>query len=94
MDSTDPALADWIPQPIGPQAIALPVCASLCIVALIIPFYYHASLHSVGPTSLILFNLILNLFTVTNAIIWPTDDFAHWWDGNILCDIQVRLKWS
>ena len=33
-----------------------------------------------------------NFMNFTNALIWPTDDVAVWWDGKIICDIQVKIR--
>ncbi|KAL4753004.1 hypothetical protein BDW72DRAFT_43187 [Aspergillus terricola var. indicus] len=35
--------------------------------------------------------ILLNLFNVVNAFIWPTDDVDNWWDGAGLCDIEVKM---
>lgn len=35
---------------------------------------------------------IIDLMTILNSIIWPTDDQRTWWDGQGYCDIQVYLK--
>ncbi|KAL4764590.1 pheromone receptor [Aspergillus foveolatus] len=35
--------------------------------------------------------ILLNLFNVINAFIWPTDDVDNWWDGAGLCDIEVKM---
>ncbi|KAI9372530.1 pheromone A receptor-domain-containing protein [Aspergillus egyptiacus] len=38
--------------------------------------------------------LVLNLFNIVNAFIWPTDDIANWWDGAGLCDVEVKILTS
>ncbi|OBT49504.1 hypothetical protein VE04_10161, partial [Pseudogymnoascus sp. 24MN13] len=28
-----------------------------------------------------------------NALLWPDNNFSTWWDGAILCDIEVKIVW-
>ncbi|ELR09478.1 hypothetical protein GMDG_00660 [Pseudogymnoascus destructans 20631-21] len=28
-----------------------------------------------------------------NVLIWPDNNFATWWDGKVLCDIEVKILW-
>lgn len=35
--------------------------------------------------------MVINLFTIFNASIWPNDDWNSWWDGTGYCDVQTYL---
>ena len=34
---------------------------------------------------------ILNVITVVNSLLWPSDDYVHWLSGRGLCDVEVYL---
>jgi len=44
------------------------------------------------PLVVLCFSVIItNLARFLNAMLWPSADISHWWDGRIFCDIQVFL---
>ncbi|KAF2474199.1 STE3-domain-containing protein [Lindgomyces ingoldianus] len=74
-----------------PNAVILPVLALLAVLLDIPPLVWHMSQHNIAAWSLILWIILANFFNFTNPLIWPTDDIDHWWDGNGLCDVEVRV---
>lgn len=74
-----------------PQAVALPILSSFSIALAIPPLILHVKNRNFPATSLIFWSILLNLFNITNALIWPTDNVASWWDGAGLCDIEVKF---
>jgi pheromone a factor receptor len=74
-----------------PQAVALPILSSFSIALAIPPLILHGKNRNFPATSLIFWSILLNLFNITNALIWPTDNVASWWDGAGLCDIEVKF---
>ncbi|GKZ95246.1 a-factor receptor [Aspergillus niger] len=77
--------------PVSSQAILLPVLAFVSVLLSIIPLVLHWKNRNFAASSLILWYLLLNIFNIVNALIWPTDDLDLWWDGNGLCDIEVKI---
>ncbi|KAF2755954.1 STE3-domain-containing protein [Pseudovirgaria hyperparasitica] len=75
----------------SPTRVVLVALAAIVVVVDIPPLIWHFKNRNIALFSLLLWLIILNLVTVTNALIWPTDDTSTWWDGQGLCDIQVRL---
>ena len=75
------------------QAVALTVFSAFAIIVLIIPAIWHYRVNNVAACSLIFYLSIYNFTTFVNTIIWPRDNYSDWWDGQILCDIEVKLEW-
>ncbi|KAH6848483.1 pheromone B alpha 2 receptor [Alternaria rosae] len=53
---------------------------------------WHFRQTNIAAGSLILWIVLHNLFNCINPLIWPRDNLTEWWDGRILCDIQIRLQ--
>ncbi|PWY72901.1 a-pheromone receptor PreA [Aspergillus heteromorphus CBS 117.55] len=77
--------------PVYPQAVVLPILSILSILLSIVPLALHWKNRNYPASSLICWYLILNVFNTINALIWPTDDIASWWDGNGLCDLETKI---
>ena len=75
-------------------AIVLPVLAFFAVVLTIPPFIWHFRNRNIAACSLIFWISLANIFVFINALIWPTDDVENWWNGNGLCDVQVKLTWG
>ncbi|KAL4940717.1 hypothetical protein BDV06DRAFT_223797 [Aspergillus oleicola] len=73
------------------QTVTLQTLSILSIVACIPPLALHWKNRNFPATALICWFIILNIFNVANTFIWPTDDTFNWWDGAVLCDIEVKL---
>ncbi|KAL6713188.1 a-factor receptor [Lecanora helva] len=77
--------------PITPTAIAVPVLAFITIILDIAPLAWHIRNRNLAASSLVFWVLLPNLMNVINAVIWPTDNTASWWDGSGLCDVEAKL---
>ncbi|KAJ5381850.1 uncharacterized protein N7496_004278 [Penicillium cataractarum] len=74
-----------------PMATVIPVLSFLSIAVCITPLILHAKNRNLPATSLICWTILLNLFNIINAFLWPTDNVGSWWDGTGLCDVEVKL---
>jgi pheromone a factor receptor len=72
------------------SAVVLATLSLLFALLIIPPMIWHLSNRNIGATALIIWLLILNLQNSLNAILWSHDDLAHWFGGNVLCDIEVK----
>lgn len=77
---------------VSAQAIAAPIISFLALLLCIPPLVWHSSNRNLAASFLTAFVIICDLLNIINAIIWPTDDVNSWWNGSILCDIQVKLN--
>lgn len=75
------------------HAITLPIFSALTNALIIAPFTWHFRNRNLGACALIVCLFTLNIFTFVNAIIWPNEDFASWWNGHGLCDLEAKLLW-
>lgn len=75
----------------SPSGIALSVLAFLSVLVCIPPLIWHARNSNFPACCLILWYIVLNLFTFINPMIWPNDDVSSWWNGYIYCDINAKL---
>lgn len=57
-----------------------------------VPFRLLLRNRQYAAVVLILATGTMNFFTVLNASIWPNDNYAVWWSGHGLCDIEVYLS--
>jgi pheromone a factor receptor len=65
--------------------------ALLAVFAAIPPLIIHLRAKNFAASLLIIGLTILNSQNFINAIIWHSTDTDSWWDGKILCDIEVKL---
>ena len=104
ISSTSPALLPTSPQyyphtslimdesfPLTPNAVAVPILALITLIIDTPPFVWHIRNRNLAASSLIFWVIISNLMNFINPLIWPTDDIQHWWHGQILCDIEIKL---
>ncbi|KAF2719583.1 fungal pheromone STE3G-protein-coupled receptor, partial [Polychaeton citri CBS 116435] len=75
-----------------PSAVGLAIASIFVIILMLPPMWWHARNRNLGATLLVGWLVLLNLFTFINALIWPNDDISNWYDGNVLCDIQVKFQ--
>jgi len=57
-----------------------------------VPFQLLLRNRQYAAVVLILTITAMNFFTILNASIWPNDNYAAWWSGHGLCDIEVYLS--
>ncbi|KIW75911.1 hypothetical protein Z517_10656 [Fonsecaea pedrosoi CBS 271.37] len=65
--------------------------ALLAIFAAIPPIVVQLRAKNLAASILLVGITILNVQNVVNAVIWSSDNPEDWWDGKILCDIEVKL---
>jgi pheromone a factor receptor len=75
-----------------PAAIILATFSLLVALLIIPPMLWHLSNRNIGATSLIIWLLVLNLQSFLNAVLWSHDNIAHWFEGHVLCDIEVKIS--
>ncbi|TKA79987.1 hypothetical protein B0A55_02091 [Friedmanniomyces simplex] len=75
-----------------PAAIALASMSLLVILLLLSPMCWHLRNRNIGATFLVAWTILINLQSFINALLWPNDDIAHWYNGSGLCDVEVKLQ--
>ncbi|THC93869.1 hypothetical protein EYZ11_006651 [Aspergillus tanneri] len=73
------------------NAAVIPALSMLSILLSVVPIALHWKNRNIPATCLICWFLILNVFNIVNAFIWPNDDVDTWWSGVGLCDIEVKV---
>jgi pheromone a factor receptor len=73
-------------------SIALPIFSIFAILIPIVPLITQFRTRNVGLCALIFYLELMNCMTFVNAIIWPNQDYANWWIGYGLCDVEVKIK--
>ncbi|KAK4983391.1 a-factor receptor [Elasticomyces elasticus] len=76
---------------IAGSTVVLAFLSALTLVLDIPPLLWHVRNRNVAAMSLVLWIIVLNMMTVVNIMIWPTSDFASWWSGVGLCDVEAKL---
>ncbi|KAI0389911.1 pheromone A receptor-domain-containing protein [Xylariaceae sp. FL0594] len=71
--------------------IARVICAIVGILLCWVPFRLLLRNGEFASVVLIVDVVIMNIMTIVNASIWPTDDWRGWWDGRGLCDVEVYI---
>ena len=74
------------------SAVVLATLSLLFALPIIPPMLWHLSNRNIGATSLILWLLVLNLHNFLNAVLWSTDNIPEWFEGKIICDIEVKIQ--
>jgi pheromone a factor receptor len=77
---------------VSAQGITAPILSFLALLLCVPPLTWHSSNRNLAASFLTVFVIMSDLFNIINAMIWPTDDVNSWWDGSVLCDIQVKLN--
>jgi pheromone a factor receptor len=66
--------------------------ASIAILLAVPPMIIHVRGGNFAASVLITAVTLLNLQNLLHAAIWNSDDIDNWWEGRILCDIDVKLS--
>ncbi|KAJ5786368.1 uncharacterized protein N7503_011580 [Penicillium pulvis] len=74
-----------------PMAVVIPALSFISILLCLPPLALHAKNRNFPAAALICWAILLSVFNIINAILWPTDDISSWWDGAGLCDIEVKV---
>ncbi|KAF1808444.1 STE3-domain-containing protein [Eremomyces bilateralis CBS 781.70] len=78
-------------EPLYPAAVLIAIFSFMAVVLDIAPFYWHLKHRNTGAYCLIMWFIVLNIFNVINAMVWPRDNIADWWSGVGLCDVEIRV---
>lgn len=74
-----------------PAGIALAVLAPLTCIIDLPPLIWHIRNRNVAAGSLVAWIIFHNLLSFINLLIWPTDDFEGKYNGEGLCDVEVKF---
>ncbi|KIX10035.1 uncharacterized protein Z518_01116 [Rhinocladiella mackenziei CBS 650.93] len=77
--------------PLSVYAATFAVLALLACLLSIFPLVVHLKARNLATTVLTLAALLLNIQNFVNALIWTSRNPDTWWNGKILCDIEVKL---
>ena len=91
MRSMAPNSATWQQGDLSPPAIILPLLASLACFLCIPPLIAHVTTRNLAATVLVAGIMIENVQNSVNALIWPRYPLDKKWDGQGLCDVEVKL---
>ncbi|KAL5002804.1 pheromone A receptor-domain-containing protein [Aspergillus recurvatus] len=75
----------------SPQTVVMQTLSVIAIIVTSSPLVLHWKNRNFPAAIMMGWFIVLNLFNVINAFIWPTDDVDNWWDGAGLCDIEVKM---
>ena len=89
---TDPISEPAVADPVTANAVLIGVFSFFGIVLNIVPLIMLYRVRSLPGITLIANNMLFTLWTFINVCIWPSDNFAIWWGGAGLCDIQATLR--
>ncbi|KAJ5716490.1 hypothetical protein N7493_008401 [Penicillium malachiteum] len=74
-----------------PLAVVVPLLSLIAIFLCIPPLVLHSKNRNYPAAVLICWSILLSIFNIINALLWPTDDTSTWWSGAGLCDIEVKF---
>lgn len=78
--------------PLYSQAILFPLFAFPSWLLCVPPLVWHFSQGNIAAGSVVTWVVLNNFYNAINPLIWPRDNLAEWWDGNLWCDIGVRIQ--
>ena len=64
----------------------------MIMLLIIPPMFWHFRNRNIGATVLVAWTITALLFNFINADIWPDDNISEWYNGNGLCDIEVKIQ--
>jgi len=73
-------------------AIVIALLSGVSVILDLPPLIWHARNHNLAAASLVFWVILLNFMYFLNAIIWRNDDLASWYNGQGLCDIEIKLQ--
>lgn len=77
--------------PMSNIAVIVPTLACIAMIIDIPPFLWHVKNRNFAAAGLVFWVVLTLFFDFINALIWPTDDMANWFQGYVLCDIEAKL---
>ncbi|KAI4723953.1 fungal pheromone STE3G-protein-coupled receptor [Aureobasidium sp. EXF-10728] len=74
-----------------PQGILLAALAPLFLILNFPPLIWHIRNRNTAAVFMVFWIMLMNFFSVLNIIIWPYIDMRNMYDGQGLCDVEVKL---
>jgi pheromone a factor receptor len=74
------------------SAILLPILATIACTLCLPILFNHIKSRNLATSVLISWIVLENLYNLINPLLWPTNDFGHWWNGVGLCDVESKLR--
>ncbi|CAF9925322.1 MAG: hypothetical protein GOMPHAMPRED_003858 [Gomphillus americanus] len=76
----------------SPGAIIL-VVLSFWALAISVPgLTWHIRNRNLPAASMVGWIVYLNLINIINALLWPNDNINSWWNGQVYCDLVIKLS--
>ncbi|KAI5207005.1 fungal pheromone STE3G-protein-coupled receptor [Aureobasidium subglaciale] len=73
------------------QGVVLAVLAPFVFILNFPPLIWHLRNRNTAAVCMVFWIMLMNLITVINVIIWPYLDMRHMYDGQGLCDVEIKL---
>ena len=74
-----------------PQGVILAVLAPFVFILNFPPLIWHVRNRNTAAISMVFWVMLMNFLSVLNVIIWPYIDMRDMYDGQGLCDVEVKL---
>jgi pheromone a factor receptor len=74
-----------------PQGVILAVLAPFVLILNFPPLIWHLRNRNTAAISMVFWVMLMNFLSILNVIIWPYIDMRHMYDGQGLCDVEVKL---
>ncbi|KAG9666197.1 STE3-domain-containing protein, partial [Aureobasidium melanogenum] len=74
-----------------PQGIVLAVLAPLFLILNFPPLIWHLRNRNTAAVFMVFWIMLMNFLSIINVIIWPYIDMRDMYDGQGLCDVEVKL---
>ena len=74
-----------------PQGIILAVLAPFVFILNFPPLIWHFRNRNTAAICMVFWVMLMNFMTAINVIIWPYIDMRSMYDGQGLCDVEIKL---
>ncbi|KAG9849780.1 STE3-domain-containing protein, partial [Aureobasidium melanogenum] len=74
-----------------PQGVLLAVLAPLFLILNFPPLIWHLRNRNTAAVFMVFWIMLMNFLSIINVIIWPYIDMRDMYDGQGLCDVEVKL---
>ncbi|KAK6008830.1 hypothetical protein QM012_000733 [Aureobasidium pullulans] len=74
-----------------PQGVLLAVLAPLFLILNFPPLIWHLRNRNLAAVCMVFWIMLMNFLSIINVIIWPYIDMRDMYDGQGLCDVEVKL---
>lgn len=74
-----------------PQGVVLAILAPFVLILNFPPLIWHLRNRNTAAISMVFWVMLMNFLSVLNVIIWPYIDMRNMYDGQGLCDVEIKL---